>query len=627
MFSNKINQMSDPIHGSIQISHMEKCVISTQIFNRLHHVLQNSTVFMTFPSNKTSRLAHSIGVMHLGGEMFKYGVINASIGVDGEKVLNTFLSHFRSHLDKLFEDQGYKNDIKDFIGAVDYRKAYERLGSVQFKDPFYELNTPFSIHKELYYTYIVVFQSLRCAALLHDLGHPPFSHITEDALNNIYDLVSKKRGEKAALTQRETQFLKTIESYKNKKQKLHEMVGNHLTNNIFNTLVDNFPTIDQKVFCSHVKYVTLAIFNEIDNAFKAVHKIVDGVLDCDRLDYVSRDPLASGFNDGIIEYDRIIKTMRLFCHEQNYTFCPSALSLNTVEDFLKRRWKMYKYILRHHRVVKTDTLLREIVEMLGIEYLSKTEPDETLKSYQIPNNISGLWKTIDKDENLSEDDYINHFIQWDDAWLLACLRTVYFERISQKEDPLVIRLEELLSNKKKYTSLYKRLDGFEDVDVAALENFNVNILESHKKDAKISPIIKMLEGYGEDLKLCKEKGYPRIGLFISIVSDLLENSGKPALETVVKSAIKNISSDYQIVDSIFKRNILSSGLDGSAMIYYDDKLFYLESRSRIGVELEDNKALFPPFFVYLYTEKKYSEPVIRKALGKEIAKQLEIVFK
>jgi hypothetical protein len=264
--------------------------------------------------------------------------------------------------------------------------------------------------------------------------------------------------------------------------------------------------------------------------------------------------------------------------------------------------------------------------MLGIEYLEKTEPDEVLSDFRIPNDISGLWKTIDKDENLSEEDYINHLIQWDDAWLLACLRSTYFQRISEIGDPLIIRLEELLSNKKKYISLYKRLDGFEDIDIAVLANLDISILEQYKKDTAVKPTIELVEAYRNDFDLCKEKGYPRVGLFISTISELLVNTGKPPLDQIVKIALKNIASAYEIQDFIVKVNKLKTGIDSTAMIYHDDKVYPLESYSRIKVELEDNRVLFPPFFVYLYTKTTRSEVEVRDSLGKEIAKELNKIY-
>ena len=71
--------VADFIHNPIEISQIEKYVISTNIFNRLHNILQNSTVYLTYPSNRTSRFSHSLGVMHNAGIVFKNGFINSDI--------------------------------------------------------------------------------------------------------------------------------------------------------------------------------------------------------------------------------------------------------------------------------------------------------------------------------------------------------------------------------------------------------------------------------------------------------------------------------------------------------------------------------------------------------------------
>jgi len=70
--------IADTNHETILISDIEKEVISTKLFNRLHHISQNSTVYLTFPSNKTKRFEHSIGTMKLCGDMFYSAICNTS---------------------------------------------------------------------------------------------------------------------------------------------------------------------------------------------------------------------------------------------------------------------------------------------------------------------------------------------------------------------------------------------------------------------------------------------------------------------------------------------------------------------------------------------------------------------
>ncbi len=76
---SKTIHISDTVHGSIPISYLEKTIISTRIFNRLHNVSQNSTAYLTYPTNRTRRFEHSIGTMHICSQMFMYGINNADI--------------------------------------------------------------------------------------------------------------------------------------------------------------------------------------------------------------------------------------------------------------------------------------------------------------------------------------------------------------------------------------------------------------------------------------------------------------------------------------------------------------------------------------------------------------------
>ena len=70
-------QVTDNIHGTIYLSAMESEFISTSYFYRLHDIYQSSTVYMTFPSNRTKRYEHSLGTMELASSMFFSAISNA----------------------------------------------------------------------------------------------------------------------------------------------------------------------------------------------------------------------------------------------------------------------------------------------------------------------------------------------------------------------------------------------------------------------------------------------------------------------------------------------------------------------------------------------------------------------
>ncbi len=70
--------INDSLHGLIRLSEFEKEIVSSVGFNRLHDIYQNSTVYLTYPSNRTKRFEHSIGTMKLCSDMFYSSVSNSS---------------------------------------------------------------------------------------------------------------------------------------------------------------------------------------------------------------------------------------------------------------------------------------------------------------------------------------------------------------------------------------------------------------------------------------------------------------------------------------------------------------------------------------------------------------------
>lgn len=224
-----------------------------------------------------------------------------------------------------------------------------------------------------------------------------------------------------------------------------------------------------------VQRIVRCILNEENDFYKDIHNIISGAIDCDRLDYVTRDLINSGFNYGQIEYDRLITSMKLIKHNNRFLFCASLRTLSTIEDFFHRRLLLYKFIIYHHRVVKTDYLLGNVLVALSLKYLKTDKEEDAVQNNQVlPLNISGLWNAVKHvHSNL---DYFNALIQWDDAWLITVLRKQFFENYQKRniDDKISCQLEELLSNRKYYRSMIKRMDDFLIVDRSVLDNFIFN---------------------------------------------------------------------------------------------------------------------------------------------------------
>lgn len=113
----KLRQITDNVHGTVYLSQFESNLISTPFFYRLHDIYQSSTVYLTFPSNRTKRYEHSIGTMELASELFFAGMTNAKSD-DRKDFLEQLYEYAYYIVDKL--------ETAD-IGGVEYLKKAEGL--------------------------------------------------------------------------------------------------------------------------------------------------------------------------------------------------------------------------------------------------------------------------------------------------------------------------------------------------------------------------------------------------------------------------------------------------------------------------------------------------------------------
>ena len=101
-----ITKITDVIHGTVYLSEIEKEIITTPLFNRLHYVSQTSTVYMTYPSNNSKRFDHSIGTMKLCGDIFYYSLCNAS-----EATITSFMKDIRTEISSILSS--WKKNMRE----------------------------------------------------------------------------------------------------------------------------------------------------------------------------------------------------------------------------------------------------------------------------------------------------------------------------------------------------------------------------------------------------------------------------------------------------------------------------------------------------------------------------------
>lgn len=651
----KTHFIHDSLHGQILLSDMEVQLMSSDLFNRLHDIYQNSTAYLTFPSNRTKRFEHSLGTMKLASDLFYYSILNAE-----NEVIADFYQQMKEQLNDIIRN--YRDNV-----LID-NPNLESFETMAF-DSFYKYLIPSNVAESNKTAHAILIQSIRLAALLHDIGHPPFSHVIEGALNKIYKNIVQEEHK----TQRMQSFIKIFSS-SNTQQQLHEKLGMNISDYILKDIVKNHAHrhIDdislresqQQLFEYLVYQCCMKILND-ETVFEQLHVLISGSLDADRLDYVSRDMMNSGMDCGKIEYCRIVVNCKLQKLEYKnkkkkkqikYIFALPIKTLNSIEDFLKRRFSLYKNIIYHHRVVKTDFLLKNCVEHLIMNYLKNDEAENTnIERALLPNDINGLWFPLSKIESSSsKKDVSTNFLneertklisQWNDSWLIVVLRQIYYKKYYRKkttkentgEEYIISRqLLELLQYKKYYFSLIKRNYDYGQLDREISENINYKKIEK-----KIEQLDQLKENVGinidpildylKNLKSHDERYILQYILSNKIIFDD-EEEFLERIQNVVNLVFKKHFSNAKAYDIIVMRKKIKTGLDvKSPIVFYDDfgKLNSLDEVSDISKILALEENCRPVFYIYyLWDEEKIKidneeqKKNILKEIGENIGEEI-----
>ncbi|WP_312372544.1 HD domain-containing protein [Lachnoclostridium sp.] len=628
--------LNDSIHGLISLTEYERRIVSTIGFNRLHDVYQNSTVYLTFPTNRTKRFEHSVGTMKLCSDMFFQSLLNTTDSMLGE-FFEIFDIEFATILDRLRQQMDV---CEEKLGS----RLPEAMPQIELDKLRHSL-IPNNIPDQYKVIYLILIQSIRAAALLHDIGHPPFSHIVEFALKDVYLEYKDK-----AVSEEENakEFISIMSKYFEGNKKLHEQMGDEISEGILSKIIvpisEDDEKYDENLFELLILESVKKIFAE-DGAFSYLHRIIDSSLDGDRLDYVTRDVINSGKDSGKIEYSRIINDMQLIVENGEIFFCVPLKAVSSVEDFVKRRYNSYKDIIYHHRVIQSDYILEGIVKDLVKKYLNETVLEKQRDNeVLIPFDISGLWFPLgDKKSAIKA----NALSQWNDSWLMTVLRQIYYteyyhnKEIEEGTGDFVLeqRLAELLRNSKRYHSLIKRSENFKIIDDAVK-------LEIMKRKGEIEAFLRKeneLTGRDRSTELIHQMLGITMknssGFVLSFISRYskemkIEEAFEKMVSEIVRKETNDIVTDLKTYDTVtlFKR--ISIGLD-SPIYFYNHKgtICTLKDISGIADILQLDSDYLPVFYIYILAKdedgilKEKREELlgsIGKRIGAEIMKRLRI---
>ena len=313
--------VQDSVHGVIPVNEAEYYLLQTPFLRRLHDIKQLGLSYLVFPSATHSRFEHSLGVMHLASRVSQR-VVEAS-----------------------------------------------RRSSKLCSNLFYECSD------RVYRAFV---QVARLAGLLHDVGHPPFSHMLEDALS---DLIFNP-GDRGIVDE---SLLRGLEDARARIAevgvygKVHEAYTVYFTRKLIDVARDSgyedlslFLNLALASLNPSVIRVEDWILEEIgirDEACRLVNNIISsGIVDVDRLDYLVRDARYTGVIYGYIDIDRVLESLEVRVEGDSVVIRVPPKGFQPIEDVFDARFKMYKTVYYHHKFVGVQIALGNAFTQALVEW-------------------------------------------------------------------------------------------------------------------------------------------------------------------------------------------------------------------------------------------------------------------
>lgn len=685
----KLRQIADTIHQTVYLSEMESNLMSTAYFYRLHDVYQCSTVYLTFPCNRTKRYEHSYGTMDLAGEMFFSAVTNASENVL-KKFFYTAELYLRDVVEKLISARikpTYCSSAEQLLANcfIPVKPREVRKKSGEFIDNVFlqydviedtalsHYIPPFKTDlQKNRFLYQCLLEAIRIVALFHDVGHPPYSHIMEAVLSELYN--NCKNNPDLFDCSKVEEFLENLTPFKeglndnliclistqNEKQPaLHEQIGIKMLASAFEDFFlrefkrnDSKP-IDKKstiaIYYIAVVEFCFAILREQSSFFISLHRIIDGCIDADRMDYIVRDSQNSGVGWGTIPYKRLIDSCKLIRREyDNKVFYQIAFQKKMAEhidDILLTRYKIFSRINYHHRSYKTALILQRIVKILSEDYLKKNANENVLCP-----GIDDLWNCLANTLN-SHDLYI---IQWNDSTLISHLyhalaeikahNAAYYSITLDEYSIINNMLDEFLLNHKHYYSVFKRQSDFYTIFSGVFKSLRNEFNEVNLYEIKKLQESRTTDSVEDALESIKRLTPNKLeGVIHNGDAEVIEKLFPPfcSLKDIIPQVLQQYQDEGKIGVFLFDVNEqrtktgLPKNEDKSDAIYLyesDSDDFYIYDTTSLISQLASLQGNCLQYIAYVEMESENEETIdeIRRTIGErfllEVKKSMEDIF-
>ena len=303
-----------------------------------------------------------------------------------------------------------------------------------------------------------------CAALLHDIGHGPYSHTFE----HLFGTNHEKMGQEI-ITDKNTEV-----------------------NQALRQVSPDFPNLVAKV-----------IAKTYENP--QVVKLISSQADADRMDYLLRDAYFTGVTYGAFDLTRVLEVIRPY--KDGIAFTDKGI--HAIEDYIISRYQMYQQVYFHRINRSMEVILHHLLQRAQTLY--KEDKRQLPVTPQLEAFLANTWTL---DDYLSLDDGVmeTNFSMWRNSsdQILADLAASYLDRhplesvkINESTKKLIPKLKDLIKeagfNPQYYTATNSAFDEPYDAYKPSGKNAHSPI-EIMQEDgslielSEVSPLVKSLNG-------------------------------------------------------------------------------------------------------------------------------------
>ncbi len=192
---------------------------------------------------------------------------------------------------------------------------------------------------------------VKAAALLHDVGHAPFSHTLESILsratNNDHMDITKKiiTGEISTRERNVPTIPEILENNDIPKDKVAALIKGKDNN----SKITDFNIHEGQKYFGEEKYL---------------YQMIHGPMDIDQLDYLLRDSHYTGAAHGVIDLERVLQTVEI--HNGNLVITKGGVP--AIEGILVARGLMFSSVYLHKTTRIAELMLAKAVDSFGKEY-------------------------------------------------------------------------------------------------------------------------------------------------------------------------------------------------------------------------------------------------------------------